>query len=584
MASTTLITFMLQAPTTVFSVEILGSWDNFSKPYQLKRDRKTGPGQWRGCHTFQNITCDGDTLNVSASRDGGLKMGGTYWYYYVLDGDIEYHDPAEPSTNLCPLLPGQMVNVLDVPIQGEVFFAGSRGDSSSSFDSTVFTLDPKDKYLSPGVRRATTTSAVHSRKVLLAPKASPMMRALRHSSIIRAETGPRTSRTTEALLTLERQRSLLSVFHRMRQTRSAGSNVKSNLVEPRKIFSRAGQPTKQGMLDPLLGAPKLLDHGSDLPPTKIRGDLEISIGLPSTAVNTERAPSALMVNITGSKHEVRPLEQLASSDHSESSIPSERIEDGYATPSIQNSDTSFGSSCYTPLKQLENDMALSDHLGRLNLVPDAEQILSKSVKLLPEKKIAVVNAIPSTETLGSFELNFNSPKYSYTESLASYATSANFSPYLASTTTPGGPMSPCHLSQPETPVMSDFGDEFLPPVRDSESPAQMHRSSASDLDLLLARPSSRAVPPRLPCPPTQKPHAVAGGFQGYSLPDHDHASVHTIRKLPSIALKKTDGASPLTHQASKQDLVHSWNDGSEDRVTALGELVDDLGYLGEMII
>ena len=496
-----------------------------------------------------------------------------------------------------------MVNVLDVPVQGEVHFGRSRGDSSSSFDSAVFTLDPKDKYLSPGVRRATTTSAVHSRKVRLVPKTRPMIRALRDSSI-GAEAGPRTSRTTEALLTLERQRSLLSVFHRMRQTRSAGSNTNSSLVRPRKIFSRAGQPTKQGLPDPLPGTPKLLDHELDLSPTRMCGGFEMSIELPSTAVNTERAPSAPMVNITGSTHEVRPLEQLASSYHGQSPMPSEGergIEDGYATPSVRNSETSFGSSCYTPLEQLRdsishltattaderNDMALSDHLGRINLVPDAEETLAKSAKLLPDKKIAVVNAVPSTETLGSFELNFNSPKYGYAESLASYATSANFSPCLASNATPGGPMSPCHLSQPETPVMSDFGDEFLPPVRDSESLAQMRRSSGSDLDLLLARPSSRAAPPHLQRPqggPTQKSHAVVGGFQGYSLPDHDHASVHTIRKLPSIPLKKTDGASPSIQQASKQDLVRSWNDGSEDRVTALGELVDDLGYLGEMII
>ena len=490
--------------------------------------------------------------------------------------------------------------MLDVPVQGEIFFARSRGDSSSSSDSAVFTLDPKDKYLSPGVRRATTTSAVHSRKVRLALKTRPMTRAIRHSST-GAEAGPRASRTTEAHLTLERQRSLLSVFHRMRQTRSAGSNANSSLVGPRKIFSRAGQPTKLGMLDPLLGTSKPNDHGVDPSPTKIRGSMEMSIGLPSTAFNTERAPPAPMVNTTGSKHEVRPLEQLASSDHSQSSIPSERIEDGYATPSIQNLDTSFGSSYYTPLNKINDsishltttgtnegeDMALSDCLGRLNLVPDAEVTLVKSPKLLSEKKITGVNAVPSTETFGCFELNLNSPKYGYAESIASYATSANFSPCLASNTTPGGPMSPCHLSQPETPVMSDFGDEFLPPVRDSESPAQMRRSSGSDLDLLLARPSSRAVPPHLSRPqggPPQKPLVVVSGFQGYSLPDHDQASVHTIRKLPSIPLKKTDGPSPLTHQASKQDLVHSWNDGSEHRVTALGELVDDLGYLGELII
>lgn len=72
----------LSSPAPEFpvrSVEMKGSWDNFQKVYQLKRDGQTG--HWRGCHAFESIVCDGVTLDASASRDGGLKMGGTYWYY-----------------------------------------------------------------------------------------------------------------------------------------------------------------------------------------------------------------------------------------------------------------------------------------------------------------------------------------------------------------------------------------------------------------------------------------------------------------------------------------------------------------------
>lgn len=65
----------------VRSVKLLGSWDNFSKPYSMERDRRVGPGQWRGCHTFTDIVRDGSHPDPSNGRSGGLKMGGTYWYY-----------------------------------------------------------------------------------------------------------------------------------------------------------------------------------------------------------------------------------------------------------------------------------------------------------------------------------------------------------------------------------------------------------------------------------------------------------------------------------------------------------------------
>jgi hypothetical protein len=84
-------------------------------------------------------------------------MGGTYWYYvsqlvcykvsrndnsqYKVDEDEEWHDPSEESTTFCPLLPGQRLNVLDVPREGH--------SRSTSDTSAAFTLNPKDRYLTP---------------------------------------------------------------------------------------------------------------------------------------------------------------------------------------------------------------------------------------------------------------------------------------------------------------------------------------------------------------------------------------------------------------------------------------------------
>ncbi|CAN9097773.1 unnamed protein product [Alternaria alternata] len=68
-------------------------------------------------------------------------MGGTYWYYYKVDEDEECHNPSEESTTFCPLLPGQRLNVLDVPREGH--------SRSASDTSSAFTRNPKDRYLTP---------------------------------------------------------------------------------------------------------------------------------------------------------------------------------------------------------------------------------------------------------------------------------------------------------------------------------------------------------------------------------------------------------------------------------------------------
>ena len=46
----------------------------------MERDVRRDRGQWRGCHSFKNIVNDGD-IDSRAKRNGGLKMGKTYYYY-----------------------------------------------------------------------------------------------------------------------------------------------------------------------------------------------------------------------------------------------------------------------------------------------------------------------------------------------------------------------------------------------------------------------------------------------------------------------------------------------------------------------
>lgn len=129
---------------SVNSVQLLGSWDNFSKCYKMERDSRRDRGQWRGCHQFQDTV----PLGAKPKRTGGLTMGETYYYYYEVDGSTEVHDPSMPSTSVCPYLPGQTVNTLEVPI--EHIPRRSRSASMNSIHPDDFkTMDPRDKFITP---------------------------------------------------------------------------------------------------------------------------------------------------------------------------------------------------------------------------------------------------------------------------------------------------------------------------------------------------------------------------------------------------------------------------------------------------
>ena len=152
MHPTTLVTFLFKAPPEARTVELLGSWDNFTHPYLMENDRRRGAGFWSGCFKFENIIFDGDSSNRNKPRTGGLKQGGTYWYYYRLNDEDEVFDDSKEHTTYCPLLPGQPMNVIEVPLELPQEVPPRARSASMDIAATIAnlpstqTLDPRDKF------------------------------------------------------------------------------------------------------------------------------------------------------------------------------------------------------------------------------------------------------------------------------------------------------------------------------------------------------------------------------------------------------------------------------------------------------
>lgn len=107
MSSSTSNTFTLLVPPHIQSVQLLGSWDNYARRYDLAPSQSS-PGTWR--------------LNIKfpETSSSGSKR---YWYYYILDGYFESHDPNMPTTK--EPTRGITLNVLDLIRSG----ASSRDSS-----------------------------------------------------------------------------------------------------------------------------------------------------------------------------------------------------------------------------------------------------------------------------------------------------------------------------------------------------------------------------------------------------------------------------------------------------------------------
>ena len=467
--------------------------------------------------------------------------------------------------------------------------APSHNGSSTSIDSIlVFTLDPQDKYLPPGVRRAATTSAIQQRKAKLTVTPKPRHRAATCEPD-REDTVPRTGQST-----LERQRSLLSVFHKLRQTRSAGSNAKSGMAWPGKLFSRSGSRGGQSATsEEIPEVPKLPSQLLNRAVTGSDDAFNLPIQRPDTPppMPSRDAPVPMVDRVESTSRLGSPIEAIQGKSREDLENPKVQEDGNLPTASVLKLPDSSSTSTDALFEKLSEQLtrfADSTAVAKSSVAGSERHGRSKDVQIAAKNATLEesTTAAHATSSLGAIKCpNMSEHLCPTTHSYAtsSYAASDDQSPYFDSNTTHSNPMSPLHLSQPETPVLSEFGDEHFSIWRNSISIAQLAISDSHDLDQSPPRPPSRAAPP----PPASKPataYSTLGGFQGYSIPDSDHTSVLTIRTLPSTTFKPADTTSTFGPQGNKKELVESWNDGSGHRMSALSELVEDLGYLGTVII
>jgi hypothetical protein len=133
------LSFNLRTSSSVKTVHLLGSWDNYSGQLPLAKDKTSSKsGAWKGTFRFQGAT---------------LQPGQRYWYYYIIDGYHVSHDPAQSSTT--EPTTGRVLNILDVPSEKSSHKSSSKTSSSSSSSSKHSSSDKdrKSKHSSSSTRR-----------------------------------------------------------------------------------------------------------------------------------------------------------------------------------------------------------------------------------------------------------------------------------------------------------------------------------------------------------------------------------------------------------------------------------------------
>lgn len=134
------LSFSLRTSSSVKTVHLLGSWDNYAGQLPLSKDKTSSKsGAWKGTFRFQGST---------------LQSGQRYWYYYIIDGYHVSHDPGQSSTT--EPTTGRTLNILDVPHEKSSHKSSSKSSSSSKHSSS------KDKHSSSSSRHHSSSKDKHS--------------------------------------------------------------------------------------------------------------------------------------------------------------------------------------------------------------------------------------------------------------------------------------------------------------------------------------------------------------------------------------------------------------------------------------
>ena len=549
MVPTTLRTFLLETPSTITSVEVLGSWDNFTQPYPLDRDRGLGRGHWRGCHAFPNV---GQKV-----RTVGLNMGSVYWYYYRFDGgEVDYHDPVEPSTTACPLLPGQNVNVLEVPLE----VGGSPDGSTTALDDHQWTLDPNAKYSTP----KPCDPAKHAKRAIDASAMANFHNAWKE----RSPQGV-TPQSHQSYTDLPRPRS--------RQSSSKG------FIEGVKKRAAWLRPSSSAVKSPKLG-----DSGSGPDPEQRR----TLFGSSKRLLRSSKAERKSMFY----KHQTNSVPTCGPGQANWDVPPLPAKAQTLQVRAPVN--TRHGARSGTAYVGDENPVSTSSLLGTLECppVPPVDAAFVKATTNQQPVSITEGHNLTLDEVLtdryqsgpqeqqtdGRSDPNPGASQPSYSKPAPLDLTKSNsMSPDIAPSFTYTSTLSPCRLSsqlsQPATPSFRNFDDDFSW-IRPESATLHPH----GDVKTADYPYHSDTFEPHAVSTDTTAPVA---GFQGYKHPAVDHASALTIKRLPSTTFSLSSHAEDLPGPEPRHEYVQAWNEGQKGHyLTGQQRLVEEMGYLGQAII
>jgi len=154
------LSFSLRTSSSVKTVHLLGSWDNYAGQLPLAKDKTSSKsGAWKGTFRFQGAT---------------LQAGQRYWYYYIIDGYHVSHDPAQSSTT--EPTTGRVLNILDVPSEKSSSHKSSSKSSSSSKHSSS-EKERSSRHHSSREKHSSSSTRRESRRDSLAvdiPKGRPL--------------------------------------------------------------------------------------------------------------------------------------------------------------------------------------------------------------------------------------------------------------------------------------------------------------------------------------------------------------------------------------------------------------------------
>jgi hypothetical protein len=175
------LSFNLRTSSSVKTVHLLGSWDNYAGQLPLAKDKTSSKsGAWKGTFKFQGSM---------------LQPGQRYWYYYIIDGYHVSHNPAEDSTT--EPTTGRALNILDVPSSKS---SSSKSSSKSASKSSSKHTSSKHSSSSRRESRAATADIPKGRPLSISQIQSPKPispHATKH--ILEAEYGALSAATVDEL-------------------------------------------------------------------------------------------------------------------------------------------------------------------------------------------------------------------------------------------------------------------------------------------------------------------------------------------------------------------------------------------------